>query len=184
MSTLTDNPARYGAVSQVLHWVFAALIIATFISGEIFIDAPREEKVALLNVHASIAIVLMGLFAMRVLWRFSQNTPDEVNESKALVLAHKTVVLLLYIVPLALAVTGVLTVLSKGFSVPFLGHELIAGWATPDEGLNELFGTIHGVLVKVVVVAFLIHMGAALWHQFVKRDGTLSRMLPGALKAD
>lgn len=182
MSILKDSASRYGLVSQILHWGFAALIIFTFISGQIFEDAARSEKAELMNRHATLAILLMAFLVLRAVWRTSQSSPDEINRHKVLVLANKTVKLALYAIPLALAVTGSLTVLSGGFSVPFLGQELLIGWSPADRDLHEVLEDVHGVLTKLLMATFAVHVLASLWHQFVKRDGVLTRMLPGSLK--
>lgn len=58
------------------------------------------------------------------------------------------------------------------FSIPvFLGEN------------KELAGMIHTLHAKVAgptfVVLVLLHIGGALWHQFVDKDDTLKRMRPG-----
>lgn len=183
MSTLKDNAQRYGLVSQILHWGMAGIIIFTFISGEIFVDAAREEKAEILNRHATAAILFIAFLAFRALWRTSQPDPDELNQNKWLMRGHKAAVLALYAIPLALAITGSLTVLSAGFPVPFFGQDLVMGWDPANKGLHDVVQTVHNVLTKLLVVVFLGHVLAAFWHQFIKRDGVLSRMLPMSLKA-
>jgi len=182
MSILKDDQQRYGLVTQILHWGMAALIISTFISGEIFVDAAREEKVVILNRHATLAILFIGFLVVRVFWRTSQTNPDEVNQNKLLVLAHKAAVLALYGLPVALAITGALTVQTAGYAVPFFGQELIVGVLGEDKELHDVLQLVHNVLTKLIVVVFLSHVLAAFWHQFIKRDGVLARMLPRSLK--
>jgi cytochrome b561 len=43
---------------------------------------------------------------------------------------------------------------------------------------GKLWGEAHEVLANLLLVAIAAHVLAALWHQFVVRDGALSRMLP------
>lgn len=182
MSILRDNATRYGLVSQILHWGLAGLIIFTFISGQVFEDAARAEKAELMNRHATLAILLMAFLVVRAMWRTSQSNPDEVNQNKLLILANKVAKLALYAIPAALAISGSLMVLSNGFSVPFLGQELMVGWNPVDKALHEVLESVHGVLTKLLMVVFVAHLLAALWHQFIKRDGVLARMLPASLK--
>jgi cytochrome b561 len=35
---------------------------------------------------------------------------------------------------------------------------------------------VHGIVAKLLMLAIALHIGAALYHQFVRRDGLLSRM--------
>jgi cytochrome b561 len=41
---------------------------------------------------------------------------------------------------------------------------------------------VHGVLARLLVLLILIHVAAALFHYFVRKDNVLGRMLPGLLR--
>ena len=45
--------------------------------------------------------------------------------------------------------------------------------------LNGRLGFSHIALAKIGVGLIAVHVGAALWHQTIRRDGLLERMLPG-----
>jgi len=181
MSIFKDNTQRYGLVSQILHWGLAGLTIAAFLLGQIFEDAPRADKGEAMYWHASVGLLVVGFFVVRAAWRFQQTNPEELSRNVALVWAHKIVIWALYAIPFALVITGMIAVVSGGFSVPFFGVEFLSGWAIPDRDMHELMGDIHGVLGKGLMFVFVAHTLAAVWHQFIKRDGTLARMLPARL---
>jgi cytochrome b561 len=48
----------------------------------------------------------------------------------------------------------------------------------PDKATADLFASVHGALVALLVLVLIAHVGAALRHHFVKRDTVLVRMLP------
>lgn len=43
--------------------------------------------------------------------------------------------------------------------------------------VNDEIGDIHSLSKPVFIVLILVHAAAALYHQFVVKDGTLRRML-------
>jgi cytochrome b561 len=49
----------------------------------------------------------------------------------------------------------------------------------PDERLEELAKLVHFSLLVALCLVVAVHIGAALRHHFIKRNGILVRMLPG-----
>jgi cytochrome b561 len=45
---------------------------------------------------------------------------------------------------------------------------------------SDFFGEFHETCWKVGAVILLLHVTAALWHEYLRRDGVLSRMWRGA----
>ena len=76
----------------------------------------------------------------------------------------------LYAVVLLLASSGIATLVLSG-ALP----AIIAGTTLPDfETL--LPRLVHGVASRLLLGLLALHIGAALWHQFVRRDRLLARM--------
>ena len=51
--------------------------------------------------------------------------------------------------------------------------------AAADKALHEMAGEIHETLVGWLAALLAVHVGAALWHHFARRDAVLTRMLRG-----
>ena len=51
--------------------------------------------------------------------------------------------------------------------------------AAADKALHEVAGEIHEALVGWLAALLAVHVGAALWHHFARRDAVLTRMLRG-----
>jgi cytochrome b561 len=85
---------------------------------------------------------------------------------------------LLYALMIALPVTG--WIVSSASNVPFRIFRLIPlpAIVAPDKATADLFSTVHGWLVTLLVLVLIAHIGAALRHHYVKRDTVLARMLP------
>ena len=74
---LTDGKQSYGWLSILLHWIGAAFVIALFLLGDRFEDMPRgPEKLAAVQLHASVGITAFLFLAARILWRLRSGSPD------------------------------------------------------------------------------------------------------------
>jgi cytochrome b561 len=80
----------------------------------------------------------------------------------------------LYLIVLLLAASGIATLVLSG-AMP----AIIAGTALPDFD-TVLPRAVHGLASKLLLVVLALHIGAALYHQFIRRDHLLARMGLGA----
>jgi cytochrome b561 len=47
-----------------------------------------------------------------------------------------------------------------------------------DRAASDTVFTLHGLAAFLLVALVGLHVGAALYHQYIRRDGVLRRMLP------
>jgi cytochrome b561 len=76
---------------------------------------------------------------------------------------------------LVLPISGFMGSSFSPYPVKFFGLVLPKLWEPSPEG-KEIFGEIHEWTADVLMALLALHIVAALWHQFVKRDGLLARM--------
>ena len=172
--TTRDTTERYGSVSRLLHWATALLIIHQF--GKFFdrIDEGEHWLGALVGpLHVSIG-ALIGLLALvRIGWAVSQaERPPAQGALAALAsIGHKT----LYACMLLLPVTGTLYVLGHGYPLGVFGVQLVAKTGVETPWMISA-GSWHSPLAWLTLLLVLGHIGAALYHHVVLKDGTLARM--------
>ena len=181
---------RYGTVAITLHWLIALGIIANICLGLYFSDLPRSDpdKFFLTQTHKSIGLTILVLSILRVIWRLMNPVPPlpETMSPVTRFAAH-TSHFLLYFLILAIPLSGWLLVSSSPLGLP----TMYFGWfAWPQlPYFSELpraakriwsheFGTVHVYLAWSAIVLVTIHVLAALYHQFIRRDVVLGRMLP------
>ena len=82
--------------------------------------------------------------------------------------------LLIVIVPL----TGYLYSYAAGVPVVYFGLVQLPPLVTPDPAHKDILKALHIGLNYTMAMLVIIHILAALWHQFLLRDGLLQRMLP------
>jgi cytochrome b561 len=92
-------------------------------------------------------------------------------------LLAKVVHFALYALMIGLPLLGWLTLSARGKPVPFFGLELPALIGNNQETAKWL-KEIHESLATAGYFLIGLHVVAALYHQFVKRDNTLKLMLP------
>lgn len=175
--------AAYDPVSKLLHWGIAVAVFAMLAFG-FYLDALpfSEAKVALIQLHKSSGVAI----AVFVLLRLARRMRDgflPLSESETAIRRRvvRCVHFLLLLLPVGMVVTGVLRSLAYGRSVRVFGAPFIPAVMEKNEPLHEAASSAHAVFAWVFLACIVLHAAAALWHHLVKRDATLTRMLPATL---
>jgi cytochrome b561 len=176
-------PAGYTRTAVALHWLIALLIICGFALGWVMTDIPgfTPTKPKYFSWHKWIGVTVFALAIVRVLWRATHVPPRLPADMPAVqrICAH-AVHVLLYVLMLAIPVTGYLYSSASNVPVVYLGIVPLPRLIDPDPVLKETFKTLHVILNYVLLSLVVLHVLAVVKHQVLDRDGLLSRMLPFA----
>jgi len=172
--------ARYTATAIVLHWLLAVAIATSFSVGLYMTDLHLSPtKLKLYNWHKWAGITILGLSALRLLWRLMHRPPDDVPmPAWQQRMAHGTHALM-YMLFFAVPLVGWAYSSAAGFPIVVYGVLPLPDFVSPDKALAEAIKPWHGWLAWALAVMVLAHVAAALKHQFIDRDRLLSRMWPG-----
>ena len=172
---MKSTPTRYGTVAVTIHWLSVVLIVMLLASG--FRAASMTDpdiKTGLLSIHAPLGMAILILTLARVLWWwFADRKPDPVAGDPAWQrFVARAVHILFYVVIIGMASSGIgMMALSGAGAILFEG----SGAALPN--FHDFLPRVpHGIGARLMVALLILHAGAALYHQFVKRDGLLTRM--------
>ena len=178
---LADAEARKHPRSIiVLHWLTvlclccaAALILTRDeVSG-------RALRQWLLEGHRHFGLFVLMLFVIRIVTRLRVGAlPSEDGMSVFVRVAATLTHIAMYAVLLALPLLGWALSNAQDKPVHFFGLTLPA-LVGADEDLADTLQTWHVDVAWLLLALVLLHVGAALWHHFVRRDGVLHAMLPG-----
>lgn len=146
-----------------LHWVVGLLILYNLLLGDDMSQLWRQVQQTgpqVTTTAAWIHIIVGSLVLLLVIWRlvlrFTRGVPAApVGESRLLTLAGHVGHVALYILMIGLPVTGLLA------------------WFGGVTALADLHGELLKSLLWVVIA---LHVVAALYHQFILKDGLLNRM--------
>lgn len=174
-----NTPVRYGYVAQTLHWTIVGLLIVQVTLAKIAEGLPLGlEKLAVLARHKSFGITILGLAVVRLAWRFFNRPPPLPPmpgwQAALARLNHWALYALLFATPIA----GWLMSSASNYPVSWFGLVQLPDFVAPNEALEEQLEEVHEALAKSLIVLALLHLAAALKHQFIDRDGLLYRMLP------
>ena len=180
---------RYNIVAVTLHWLIAAGIFANLAVGLIFSDLPRgAERIALFRLHVSIGLLVLILSILTLAWRFTHRTPALPAMPRWMRLAASSSHYLLYLAIVGIPLSGWLMVsASPGHGLPFFLFDTWPKLPLPGSILNnagyahlfhESFESLHVAAAWGLILLLPVHAAAALYHQYVLRDGVLARMVP------
>ena len=172
--SLKSKDHRYGSVAIAMHWATAGLIVVLFATGlQAAAQTDEAAKVALLRAHVPLGIGVLLLTALRIVWRLladrGRPRSPALDPAWRRLLA-RAVHIGLYVVVVMTGVSGFATVATSG-AMP----AIISGAALPDFDVG-LPRAMHGIMPRFMLMLLTIHIGAALYHQFILRDRLLARM--------
>ena len=179
---------RYSAVAITLHWVIAALILYNLYLALQLDDLHGLAKFNTFQVHKSVGLTVLMLSLLRLVWRLTHRPPPMPAgmprwERLGAHAAHWTLYALMIGIPLtgwvivSASPTKIPTLIFNTAPWPHLGF--IHHMAMPARRLLEKqVGQVHTILGFGMGLLILVHVAAALKHQFWNRDAVLGHMLP------
>ncbi len=174
---LRNTKNNYGVINKAFHWILALLIFGMLGLGLYMVGLPKNPDRAPFYVfHKATGTVILLLVTLRLLWRWSTVTPIlETIPRYQRVGAHITHVTL-YVLMFAAPISGMLMSLLGGHSISFYGWFTIPAF-TKNPEVAHLSHIIHEGLVYFWVLLLALHIAAALYHHFIRKDDVLKRMV-------
>ena len=185
--SVTGNaPApAYSAAALHMHWATAGAVVIMVPLGLAMTYRGNTLNVwdgltdALYSSHKLLGFLVLWLVAGRLVYRLLKGAPpDEPTllwwQKAGSHLLHWLLYGLLLVVP----VLGWLGI-SLYPSLRVFGLFDLPAIARPDQDLANDVLTVHGKLAIVMALLACAHVGAALYHHLIRKDGVLRRMLPG-----
>ena len=179
--TAANEPHRYGRVSRLLHWTTAGLFL-TLIPMGIFtsiIPEQTEYRNAYYVVHKTLGVTALLLLVIRLVWnRISQRPAlDSTLTSRERQLA-RIAHFMLYMMMLALPVTGFMMTSLHGYPTYFFAWELAPLWPQSDSYI--LWGAMHKYLLPYLLYIVLgAHILGAIKHHYVDKKANAFKRMGG-----
>lgn len=180
MQTIVTPTRRYSRRARWFHWAAFAFVALAYLFINLRGYFPRGSDAGRtsMQAHYLVGLVVLALVLPRLLHRL-RNTPPPVTpplagwESVLSRLTHFALYAFLLVQPLL----GLLAVWASGpLQLPYTALR-IPSPLTPNHGLRESLGDLHGTIGTVFYYVIGLHIAAALWHHFFRCDNTLQRML-------
>jgi cytochrome b561 len=175
-----STPTRYGSVAIGLHWLVALMVLCALAVGLYMHDLPLSpHKLKVYSWHKWIGVSIFLLAVLRVLWRLAHPAPPLPDgtpkwQQMAAHATHHLLYLLILIIPLS----GWLMSSAYGIQVVYLGLFPLPDLIVKNKELADELKELHEGLNLTLMVLLAAHVGAALKHHFLDRDGVMQRMVP------
>jgi cytochrome b561 len=168
-----------------LHWLTALLVFLTIPAAVIMLQPGIERGLQdpLFVFHKNVGVVIFVLVALRLIYRLL-NPPPPLPESVPTLqrLAAETTHWLLYVLLLVMTISGYVRVTAGGFPLEGLDALGVPRFLPRSDELANTAKAVHSVVRIPLVLLIFVHIGAALYHGIIRRDGVLARMIPAMSK--
>jgi cytochrome b561 len=177
--------SRYHPLLVTLHWLLAVLIVATLGVGFFLADEmPNTDphKIGILMWHMAGGMFILALMAIRFIVRMRTPRPPQATTGyprldRLAPITHYG----FYILVLLMVASGFATAILAG-----LNRSVFQGSGDPLPPDFDVYPTFvaHGTLALLLMAFIVLHLLAALYHQFFRKDRLLRRMWFGRRTLD
>lgn len=174
---------RYATGSRILHWLVAALVfvlvpVGIWMAGRAEMNLFDDLTNTLYAWHKAIGATVLALMAIRIIFKLRHDRPPyPATLSRRQILAAKSLHHLLYLLLLLTPLLGWAGVTAFPALITLGGYNLPAMPLVPeDQALATQLFEIHGAFALLLATLIAGHIGAALMHLFIYKDGVFQRM--------
>jgi cytochrome b561 len=171
--------SRYSLPSILLHWTMALAILLAWGGMQLAEALPRgSARTLIIGGHALFGLGVLALLLPRLLARWLGGAPGAAAgtpewERRLAGAMH----LLLYVLMLALPLSGIATALTGRAPFEVAGLLTIPN-AFAGSGLRRMVKEVHELLANGMLAVVALHVAATLWHAVIRRDDVAGRMIP------
>jgi len=174
MSSPTE---RFPLLSRILHWSMAVLVLAMLFIGIGMVSTTSLRYYQLLSVHRTIGIVILALVAIRLINRLVNPPPPLPRDLPTWqALMAKASHVMLYALMFGLPLVGWSMLSAGGYPIVIFGSVHLPAILPHDVAVFAALRATHTGLAFLLFATFLAHLGAALFHGFIRRDRVLRSM--------
>jgi len=177
---VSKQDERFTALSRVLHWLMAAMILIMLFVGVGMVSSTTERYRYLVALHRPLGILILILAVVRLTNRLL-NAPPPLPASLpklqqiAATVSHIVLYALMFIMPLL----GWAMLSAAPYPIDLFGTLRLPAILSPDAALYAQLRALHTDFALLFYAVILVHLGAALLHAWIRRDGVFRSMAGG-----
>jgi cytochrome b561 len=174
---MTRATEHFSALQRVLHWLMALMVLAMLFIGVGMVSTLAPRYWPLITIHKPLGICILILVIARIGVRLKSGSPPLPADlpwwqAGAAKVSHYV----LYALMLAMPLIGWAMLSAGGYPIVLYGPIHLPPIMPHDDALHALFLAAHVWLAYLFFVVILMHVGAALFHALVRRDGVFRSM--------
>lgn len=173
---------QYSRLAKVFHWTTVPLLFLALATGLVIRFIKDEPKMGFYALHESLGLLILFLSLARLAWRGFATPPLLPDHIPARMrVAANTVHHLLYAALIIQPLLGFFTTNAYGFPMQgetaFLGFIDLPKFMEEAPTLATVLHWAHSLIGWSLPVLLAAHIGGAIYHHALRKDGTLLRML-------
>jgi cytochrome b561 len=174
---------HFSAFQRLLHWSMAVLIVTMLFVGVGMVSTVSRLHDSLLAFHRPLGIALLALVIVRLVVRLVRGTPPLPTDLPLWqrLGAHGSHVAL-YALMIAMPLIGWSMLSAGGYPIVLFGGVHLPPIVPHNVTLYAWLRAAHTWLAMALYATVLLHLGAALFHALIRRDGVLSSMARGEVR--
>jgi cytochrome b561 len=183
MRTDSNSTLRvFDPTTRLMHWLTASLMLLVFVLAfSIDLATSRASHTVFLQLHRSVGLTVWVVTMLRLVWRHFAKYPNwPIDMSQTMRVAAMASEYALYALLLAQPILGFLQTGARGDHVDLFFIGQLPALIEKNRPLAQQLLTIHKAVGFSLFGLIGLHVSAALFHHFWRRDDTLTAMLPAA----
>ncbi|MGO2393238.1 MAG: cytochrome b [Halomonas sp.] len=166
--------------ARILHWLMAIMVLSMLFIGIGMVATVSERHAWLLQLHKPLGIAILLLVIVRLIVRWRHGTPALPQDLPAWQratahLSHWA----LYALMLAMPLIGWAMVSAGGYPVTLFAGFTLPPLVPTSPELYSVLRFAHTWLALSLFAMILLHLAAALFHVWIRRDGVFASMTTG-----
>ena len=176
--SIQNTKTSWGGLSRAFHWSIAFLMLAMLVFGFWMVGLEYSPaKLEYYTLHKSVGLTILGLGALRLLWRFMSRAPDPHSGHAAWErFLSKSIHIVLYGAIFLMPLSGWVMSSAGAFPISFFGLFDVPDVTAKNEAVFRVSRAVHWVSALVIIGAVGLHIMGALKHHVIDRDDTLRLM--------
>jgi cytochrome b561 len=172
----------FDPATRLMHWLTAGLVLSVFVLAfSIDLATSRASHSVFLQLHRSVGLTIWVVTLVRLAWRNFAEYPDWPSDmSQTMRVAAMASEYALYALLLAQPILGILQTNAHGDHVNLFFIGQLPALIEKNRPLAQQLLTLHKAVGFSLLGLIALHVSAALFHHFWRRDDTLTAMLPAA----
>jgi len=185
-SGVAEGATQYDTVAKWFHWITVVLMAVALPVGFIIKYISDKEdgayKMTFYAIHESAGLTILLVAVARLIWRVTHPAPAlpasiPVPMRVAAAIVHHSLYVMLILQP----ILGFFATNAWGFPLQgptaYLGLIDLPKFMEADTAVAGVLQTLHNIGGRIILGLLALHLGAVVFHQAIRRDGTLLRMV-------
>jgi cytochrome b561 len=177
---MTKDRTRFAPLQRAIHWLMSACIFAMLFIGVGMVSTVTTKYLGLVSIHKPLGITILVLALIRLALRLYYGAPAlPADLPEPMKLAAKFSHYAFYALMIAMPLLGWAMLSAAGYPVVLYGGLHLPPIVSVNPELHTMLWDAHFYLAFAFFALILMHLGAALFHKWVRRDGVFEAMAPG-----